>query len=637
MFSGRHSTLTGFLSLAQLVCCAGMTMAVSAEEKAADYSEPPITESDRSHWAFQPLRNDVPPRHPFSAWRRNEIDDFVAAELDRHDLKPQPAAPGRVLLRRLALDVTGLPPHPDEVAQVEDRISETDYSELVDRQLATIAYGERWAQHWLDLARFAETDGFEHDKTRPDAWRYRDWVINALNSDMAYDEFLRRQIAGDELYPEDDSARTATRFCLSCPDMPDINLLEERRHTLLNEVVSTVGEVVLGLQVGCAQCHDHKFDPISQGDFYRLRAVFEPAIRLEKNKSLTTFRETFPWDRSSHLMIRGDFRRLGPEMRPGVLRVVSSDNAYDPQADGVTAGRRTALVKWLTEDARALTARVIVNRIWQHHFGKPIVDTPSDFGITGSEPTHPGLLDWLAQQLIDGEWKLKPLHRLILNSATWRQRSWLPMDAGNGERSGWRESVERDATGRLLSRYIRWRLEGETIRDAMLAAAGTLNRKRGGPGVRPPLPAELLKTLLKKQWVVTNDRSEHSRRSIYIFARRNLRYPIFEAFDRPSANASCGRRSESVTAPQSLHLLNSEFSLEVSRHLAKRLMAEHEVSSARVRHAFLRMLGRAPETAEAEVVAQFHADQQQLSDDETVALTHLCLSLFNSNEFIHVD
>lgn len=606
--------------------------AKSNDVESTKYFEDPVTDDDRLHWSFQPLEPiEVPNAH--SRWVRNEIDAFIFDQLVELKIHPQSQADRRTLIRRLSFDLIGLPPSLDEIEEFVRDSEPLAYERLVDRLLLSPQYGQRWSQHWLDLARFAETDGFEHDKTRPQAWKYRDWVIDAFNSDMSYDEFIRRQIAGDELYPDDESARTATRFCLSGPDMPDINLMEERRHTVLNELTSTVGATVLDLQIGCAQCHDHKYDPISQADFYRMRAVFEPAIALKKNRSLDVFSETSPFKQDSRMMIRGDFRRPGPVVSPGVIRVAApSGFMLSTRQTKSSEGRRTALANWITNKDNPLTARVIVNRVWQHHFGTGLVDTPSEFGVMGSTPTNEPLLDWLANDLMKHDWSLKRLHRKILSSATYRQRSFLPANASSGERNLWKKAIAEDPDARMLSRYPRWRLQGETIRDAILAAAGRLNLKAGGPGVRPPLPKELVGTLLKNQWVVTKDNTEHDRRSVYLFARRNLRYPIFEAFDRPSANSSCACRNVSTTAPQSLHLLNSAFTLKMSRYLANQIAESTPRASQRVSNAFRRVLGRLPNSDELAAVQKY---QGEIQDRD--ALTHLCLSLFNCNEFVIVD
>ncbi|MCR9200055.1 MAG: DUF1549 and DUF1553 domain-containing protein [Planctomycetaceae bacterium] len=620
------------LTLWILICA---TPALAADDEGhSGYTETPLDPHDADHWAFQPVA-DVEVPAVDSGWSRTPIDHFVEHSLAVDGLSPQTAADRQTLIRRLSFDLTGLPPTPHQISEfVQDSRSDA-WTRLVDRLLASPHFGERQAQHWLDLARFAETDGFEHDKVRSDAWRYRDWVIDAFNADMPYDEFVLRQLAGDEAFPGDDSARTATGFCLSGPDMPDINLLSERRHSVLNELTSTVGEVFLGLQIGCAQCHDHKYDPVSQADFYRLRAVFAPAVSLQKNRSLTTLHESFPSAEPAHLMLRGDFRRPGPEVTPDVPRVVSAvSNPFAPVRSDSTAGLRTALAKWLTSKHNPLTARVIVNRVWQSHFGTGLVDTPSEFGLMGSEPSHPQLLDWLARSLISDGWSLKRLHRRIVLSAVYRQRSRLATLASEEQRAAWKRSLQRDPNAYGLSRFPRRRLDGEAIRDAMLLASGRINRQAKGPGVRPPLPDELIKTLLRNQWKVTEDRQQHDRRSIYVFARRNLRYPIFEVFDRPSANASCAVRGRSTTAPQSLHLLNSRFSLQMAESLAKRLVAEQEERPQQIAAAFRHCLAREPNADERNDAERFI---QNSSGSDEERLTHLCLSLFNCNEFVFVD
>ncbi len=596
------------------------------------YNEPPITDSDRDHWSLKPRHSVEVPTRAFETWQRNPVDAFIAAELETHSLTPQPEADRRTLIRRTTLNLTGLPPTLEEVAAFISDESATAYESLIDRLLTSSAYGEHAAQHWLDLARFAETDGFEHDNVRPNAWRYRDWVIDALNADMPYDQFIRLQIAGDLITPDNEAAAIATQFCVSGPDMPDINSPDERRHTLLNEMTSTVGEVILGLQIGCAQCHDHKYDPISQADFYRLRAIFEPAISLKKNASVTGLKEQTSYKLASHIMIRGDFRRPGMEVAPNGLRVLESESLHfetSPQKN--SDGRRIALANWLTHPNNPLTARVIVNRIWQQHFGKGLSESPSDFGVMGREPSNPQLLDWLATWFVDNGWSIKQLHRLILTSSTYRQLSRLPDDASAEEANAWKLALKRDPDVQWLSRFPRQRLSGEVIRDAMLSVAGILNRKTGGPGVRPPLPAELRSTLLKDQWNVTEDTSEHHRRSIYVFARRNLRFPIFEAFDRPDANQSCSRRDVSTTAPQALHLLNSEFSMQMAELIADRILYDKTKSDQRVVEAFELILNRSAATDELNDARRFIAN----SDDD--GFTYLCLALLNSNEFCFVD
>lgn len=617
--------------------------------------EPALTEEDLSHWAFQPVKRLEPPAVKHQSQVRNEIDRFVLASLEAKGLKLMPAADRRTLIRRLSFDLRGLPPTAEEIAEyLNDRSDDAD-RDLIDRFLASPAYGERWGQHWLDLARFAESDGFEHDYVRAEAWRYRDWVIGALNEDMPYDEFIRLQIAGDEFYPDIEDKAIATGFLVAGPDMPDINLDEERAHTVLNEMTSSTGLAFMGLTMECAQCHDHKSDPISQADFYRMRAVFANMDFPEKNKQLNhVFLETDAESPPSFLMLKGDFREPGPEVSPAFVRAANPmGSTVAAPADGsVSSGRRKALAEWLTDPGHPLTARVLVNRLWQHHFGRPIVGTPNDFGVLGDRPTHPELLDWLAGELVNRDWSLKEMHRLLLQSASYRQAS-RPID------DSWGRAVDLDPDNHLFSRMNRKRLEGEAIRDAMLALSEQLNRKQGGPGTRPPLPPEVAATLLKKQWETSEDESDHYRRSIYLFTRRNLRFPMFDVFDRPAANASCGQRNVSTTAPQSLTLLNSDFSLQSARHMAGAIL-ESGVSdyAGWVRQCYERAFTRPENRMELESGIAFFQNQVALLKSENrdpatlatplgstanidpykgSALTDYCLAMFNLNEMIYLD
>lgn len=591
-------------------------IAVPAEE----YHEHPLSEDQLQHWSMQPVRTVTPPDVRDRQFVRTPIDQFIQSRLEERGLGLQPPATRSVLRRRAALMLTGLLPG---VSDHEAAGPPAEFSDEVQQLLQQPAYGERWAQHWLDLARFAETDGYEHDKQRSEAWQYRDWVIRALNRDLGYDQFIRMQIAGD-LLSDDPEDAVATHFCVAGPDMPDINLQEERRHTLLNEMTATVGEVFLGLQLGCAQCHDHKYDPISQADFYRLRAVFEPAVTVRKNVSVTRLDSKQSGELISRVMLRGDFRRPGPVVQPAPLRCISS--VEDPPLFD-----RPALARWLSSRRNPLTARVIVNRIWQQHFGRGLCEEPSDLGVMGFEPSHPDLLDWLSGWFMENDWSLKRLHVLLLDSGVWQQRSLLPESASTAVKIAWESAFQRDRDLSLLSRFPRRRLDGEVIRDVLLQISGLLNQERGGPGVFAPLPPEIRATLLKNQWNETTDPAEQNRRSIYVFARRNLRYPIFEAFDRPSANLSCSRRSVSVTAPQSLYLLNSAFSGRIAKELAILIQAESTLPLEQVNAAFQRILRRRPEATEQADAAEF-----LLQSDEN-GLASLCLVLINTSEFIYLD
>jgi hypothetical protein len=674
---GRRSPMMSVAFPAIVAILVGFVGSIESDAQQVPEEEP-ITAEDREHWSFRPLTRPAVTAVKNTAWPRNAIDCFILTKIEKAGLRPMPATDRVTLLRRVTFDLTGLPPTPAEIDAFLNNASADAYEQLVDRLLGSSTYGERWALHWLDLARFAETDGFEHDHLRPNAWRYRDWVIDALNADMPYDEFVQLQLAGDELRPGDPQAAIATGFLLCGPDMPDINLQEERRHTFLNDMTDTVGSVFLGLHVGCAQCHNHKFDPVSQYDFYRLRAFFENAD-LFGDKSISpelplgrVMKERTAQPKPSYLRVRGDFRRKGPEVAPAYLRIVnaSNENVPRPLPGANTSGRRTALAKWLTQRDHPLTTRVIVNRLWQHHFGHGLSSSPSNFGITGDPPTHPQLMDWLASELPRRGWSLKQMHRLMVTSATYRQagrrRNSERSPAENRQAEAiWRKSQRQDPDNELWTRMSRRRLEGETIRDAMLAAAGTLNRRRGGGGIRPPLPKELLATLLKNQWPVTTNVADHYRRSIYLFVRRNLRYPIFDVFDKPDTNASCPRRNRSTIAPQALMLLNSKLSLSAARELAGSL--RHRAGSQRgagsqrerqVELCYLKALSRRPTGEEQQLAVRFLSDvsarlQKEGRDAsqlalpnslppgtnvyDIAALTDLCLAIFNLNEFIYID
>jgi hypothetical protein len=421
----------------------------------------------------------------------------------------------------------------------------------------------------------------------------------------------------------------------------------------------------MGLQFGCAQCHNHKYDPISQADFYRLRAIFEPAVAALKRDTPYNVLANQADPIAARFWIRGDHRRPGVELTAAFPRIVSAPDSTirNPQsAISPTKGTRTELARWLVDASNPLTARVMANRVWQWHFGRGLLQTPSDFGVMGGPLTHPELLDWLACELRDTGWSLKRLHRTILASATYRQASVVnPQSAIPNLQS-------LDPDNNLYSRFPRQRLTGEAIRDSLLAAAGLLTSERGGAGVMPPLPEELLSTLLKNQWSASKREADHYKRSIYVFARRNLRYPIFEAFDRPDGNATCPSRNRSTTAPQSLLLLNSELSLLAARHLAGRILAEEpknqsteepqNQASRHIERLFEIALSRQPTNEEIARLEKFVIKQREalasdarpasdlalpeplpLSTDAyaAAALVDACLAVMNSNEFIYVD
>jgi len=694
--------------------------------------------SEPAHWAFVPPKHPALPKVKEKAWVRNPIDTFILAALEADELRHAPEADRATLARRLSLDLTGLPPNKKELETfLADRAPDA-YERYVDRLLESPHYGERWGQHWLDLARYADTDGFEFDQVRPDAWRYRDWVISALNRDMPYDAFVRLQMAGDEVAPDDPSAFVATGFHRCYPDMVDLNDQGLRRQNALNDITETTGLAFLGLTLGCARCHDHKFDPLPQTDFFQLQAFFTPArfrddypiasaaerteyeralraweaavaevqaelIRLESparaklapgdppglNDEMVAAFHKPEADRSpaearmvfdalakdrrvkaqalegaldkgtaatrrdllarlaklkgaapsalpqargleesgtkappTFLLKRGEYGAQGPEVTPAFPVVLRTSKSQSPsiQPTAHSTGRRRALAEWLTSPEHPLTARVLVNRLWQHHFGRGIVATPSDFGTMGEEPSHPELLDWLATELAAQGWSLKAMHRLMVTSATYRQSSRVDAAA-----------LAADPENSLLWHHARQRLDGEALRDALLAVSGRLNPALGGPPVFPELPAELTKLSNKGAvWPVSPRREDRDRRSVYVFVRRNLRYPFFEAFDRPDTNASCARRAVTTIAPQALTLLNSALANEASRTLADRIESEAgPLREAQVERAYWLTFARAPDAREQRLAAAYL--------DAGGTLRHFCLALLNANEFLYVE
>ena len=564
--------------------------------------EPPVTAEDREHWAWRPL--------PVAALREGgwqtasaEMDSTVAAKWAIGQ-----AADAATLIRRVSFDLTGLPPGEEELSNLAGW-SDAKYEALVDRLLASPRYGEHWAQWWLDLARYAETDGFEHDRERPRAWHYRDWVIAALNTDMRFDDFAKRQIAGDLMGDE-----AATGFLFSGPDMPDLNNQEERRHLVLNDIAGTVGGVFLGLTMSCAQCHDHPYDPLSQADFYRLRAFFDDTVLTQRDKQLgpavRVFTQGVP---PSVVFVRGELKRPGPAVAPAFPRIMGPLYAMAGKAD------RAALATRLASADNPLLLRAVANRVWQQHFGTPLAANPSDLGRMGDAPSHPALLDWLAAELPRQDWSLKRLHKVIVMSRAYRQAA--------------RRGVAPEITEPVPAR----RLTGEMLRDALLSVSGELNFKAGGESVRLPLPREISGTLLKNQSAVTAGEDEQRRRSIFTFARRNARHPLFDLFDRPDALAACSRRNESTTAPQALLMLNSEFVSSTAAKLAARLVAAHGARPAEiVRAAILRCLSRPAAPAEIAAGSAFLAKQAALAGGFEGAVSDYCLAVMNSNEFLFI-
>ena len=698
-----------------------------------------LTAADRAIWSFQPVRRLVVPdrvdpgTQDWAGWSRTAIDGFILQALLKHGLTPAPEADKPTLIRRATFDLTGLPPTPAEIdAFLADDTAEA-YERLIDRLLASPRYGQRWGRHWLDLVRYAESDGYRQDAFRAQAWRYRDYVVRALNTDKSYDRFLTEQLAGDELDPDDPELRVATGyFRLGTYEYNQRNVRGQWAD-ILNEITDVTGEVFLGLSFGCARCHDHKFDPILQKDYYRLQAFFTPLLprddltlasprqwadyqarlavwekaagdilrqiealeRPYRDKGTASATAKFPdeikeilakperdrsllerqlgplafrqiayehdqvpsllkgsakarWDELQKALKRHDGLRpvapapvltatdLGPVSPPTVIPDDRKQEAIEPgylsvldpgpariapsPAAPQSTGRRLALARWLTRPDNPLSTRVVVNRVWQYHFGRGLAGTSSDFGRMGEAPSHPELLDRLASEFVANGWHLKPLHRQILISAAYRQAAQRSeSDLALGQRI--------DPENRLLWKRTVQRLDAEELRDAMLAASGELDPVIGGPSAPTSRP----------------------RRTIDTRVIRNTRDALLDAFDAADGTFSTPRRNTTTTATQALLLINGEWALARAKTLAARLERLEPSSTDdgdRVVLAYHMALGRQPEADEIDEAMAFIDRQATLLPQSAKrlnaaadydALVDFCHVLLNSNEFLYVD
>ncbi|MFL5339361.1 MAG: DUF1549 and DUF1553 domain-containing protein [Gemmataceae bacterium] len=728
--------------------------------------EPAIKPSQRQHWAFRPpIRPAIPAVHAAS-WLRTPIDAFILAKLEAAGLKPAPEADRLTLLRRVTVDLTGLPPMPeDQDAFLQDQRPDA-YEQLVERLLSSPHYGERWAQHWLDVVRYAESNGYEADAERPHAWRYRDYVIRSFNSDKPFRQFVVEQLAGDlgaQADPKvgmDAWIATGLHRCGPMHFVGGNSDAEVSRQEILTEMVNGVGSAFLGLTVGCARCHDHKFDPVSAADYYRLQAFFAatqltnhelataeekaayakavatvqakiaplkakvaalegpvqarlgeekkaglepkyrdalavPAAKRSPEQKLlaeqagvlvkVTWDEIIaaltPADRlqrqgwrneihaleaqlpsppaeawavadgvkipSTFVLRRGDTKRKDGEVVPAFPRIL----AFPTNAEKDKRLTRLDLANWLASPQHPLTGRVWVNRLWQHHFGHGLVASANDFGFRGELPTHPELLDWLAIEFSRTGGSTKAMHRLMVLSATYRQASRAPASTVDPE-------------NQLLARMNRRRKESETLRDSILAVAGTLNRQLGGPPVRVPLEPEVYDLIFTEGepdglWNVTPDERQRTRRSVYLFAKRNVRQPLLEAFDQPDTLNSCPVRPVSTFAPQALILMNGPLAQAQSKKLAVRLLREAGGSAdAVIDRGYRLALGRPPRPTERAIAGDFLRRQNDLLRERlrgrlpvglpegapegvdpafAAAVADFALALLNLNEFIYVD
>ena len=600
----------------------------------------------RDWWSLQPVERPSVPR-----LSKHPIDAFILAKLKRESMEHAPRSDRRTLARRAYFDLTGLPPTPKQLEQFIADSSPDAWLKLIDRLLASPHYGERWSRYWLDLVRFAETDGYERDKLKPNIWRYRDWVIKALNDDMPYTRFIAEQLAGDEVSDRTEQSVIATGMIRAGTWNDEPNDPADYLYTRLEDMVHTTTSAFLGLTVKCARCHDHKFDPILQSDYYRIASFFWAGHIEQGNQGGPTEKDigfdVYGWtDKSANplpirLLINGERHKPGPEIAPGFLSAVTTlDKALaPPPPNSKTTHRRLQFAKWITNTRNPLTARVLVNRLWQHHFGQALVRTPNNFGYKSDPPTHPKLLDWLAAEFMEptigggAPWTLKRLHKHIMMSDTYQQQSVHPQEA---------KYAQRDFLNRNLWKFNRHRLNSEALRDTMLAVSGQLNLKMGGPSFYPEMSSEALEGLSRKDgdWK-DSSADERSRRSIYMMTKRSRLLPLMTVFDSSDTTASCGQREITTVAPQALALLNNHFAHGQSQALANRLANQSSKTQEQIKLAWRLAFGRNPVDAElSQAMAHLRAQQTHFEKEKNadhLALASLCHVLLNSNEFIYVD
>jgi hypothetical protein len=609
------------------------------------------TRAGRDWWSLQPIKKPlVPlPSVPNPRAQPNPIDILIGQKLLEKKWHLAPETDKRTLIRRVYYDLLGFPPTYEQVEAFANDKDEAAYEKLINKLLASPHYGERWGRYWFDIARYAETCGYERDQVKPDVWKYRDWVIKAFNDDMPYNRFVTEQLAGDEIPNANANTVIATGFIRLGTWNDEPNDPNEYKYDRLEDMVGTTSTAFLALTVKCARCHDHKFDAIRQTDYYRMAGAFwsgyiEPGPREHlggPNAKTLGHEGVFGWtDRGREvppirLLKKGDPARPGAVVEPGQLSAIPAlDKPLTAPPPGVkTTTRRLQLAQWITDPKNPLTARVWVNRVWQYHFGAGLVRTPDNFGFTGEKPTHPELLDWLASEFVSGGWTTKRLHKLILTSATYKQSSIHPKHD---------EYAKTDAGNRLWWRAERRRLDAESLRDSLLFAGGNLKLdKIGGPSFAPEIPPDALEGLSMKgaAWKAS-PATEQGRRSVYIFAKRGLLPPLLTTFDLPDTTLPSCIRDVTTVPTQSLALLNNPFVHEQSTALAKRIGVKLE-RQEQVTRAWRLALGRNPRDAEVNAaIAHLEKQTARFANRPTAeldALASLCHVLLNTNEFIYVD
>ena len=744
-------------------------------------SEPELTPADKSHWAFQPAKHRPLPTVKNPLWASNPIDFFILEKLDEKKLAPSPSASKEHLIRRATLDLIGLAPTIEEINAFQNDPNPNAYESLIDRLLNSPHYGERWSLFWLDLARYAESNGYEADGERSQFWRYRDYVLNAFNSDKPYYEFILEQLGGDILAksmikPNEDIPQAILRNPKIAELLSAVGFnrcgpthmvggnsdQEILRQENLTEMTSAVGSVFMGLTIGCARCHDHKFDPLSQVDYYRMQAFFgstyfkeidmvsaaqkkaredesfkykqqlnplkasvdaiDKPVRdkitkakiesLDKETKIalaTDVKQRSPqqhklvsmasplvkvtWDEvlealspkakeerekikarmhdiearkpqpspqtftvidngtgGTNFLKRGNPKSKGARIEPGFPRLLAPGGL---QAGNAKVPDRLDLAQWLIRSENPLTAKVMVNRIWQQHFGAGLVASPSDYGVKGIPPTHPELLDWLALEFVNSGWSIKHMHRLIVLSSTYRQTS-------KNENLTW---LKVDPENKYLWRMNRKRMDAEILRDSMIFVAGKMNQKLHGPMIKIPLEPEIYDLIFTEGepdglWLANPDPHEHFRRSVYLFNKRNVRLPVLEVFDQPDTLVTCPIRNSSTHAPQALTMLNGPLSQELCLAMAANIIEDAGIKQEDwIALLWQRVLGRKPTPNEQENALTFLKEQaekigadvsnkialripktskkQKIDSIQSAAFSDLCLALFNTNEFVY--
>ncbi len=612
----------------------------------------------REFWSFRPISHPTPPPNNNSQWAATDIDRFILAILERQKLRPVAVADKRTLIRRATFDLIGLPPSPTEIDAFVNDPSPQAFENVVERLLSSPQYGERWGRHWMDLVRYADTAGENSDYPIPQAYRYRNYIIDAFNNDKPYDEFLREQIAGDLLPANTDDEHNehviATGYIASSRRFGSL-IDDYPQHLTIEDTIDNMGRVVLGLTISCSRCHDHKFDPILQTDYYGLYGIFNstkyafPGIELDKKPrdfipllkdgKLDTELAYAVTDRNvgdAALQIRGEPKQPGeliPRKFPDLLGGQRLTKTEAKQSG------RLQLAEWLTDPQNPLTARVMVNRIWQYHFGKGLVRTPSDFGFRGLSPSHPELLDWLATQFIQSGWSIKNMHRVIMNSRVYQLTSTTG-DAA--DQVNIQQAMEVDPDNELHWRFDRQRLDAESLRDTLLLLSTELDVTR----MKEPHPFPPAEKWGYTQHHPFRESYESNRRSVYLMTTRLNARPYFTAFDGPDRNASSAVRDNSVTTVQSLYLLNNDFVHGRAEKFATRLLKERDNDDQRIALAFSLAFGRPPiadDKTNSQSFLKTLSDElgadKKMSPEE---IKHQCwtsfaLALFRTNEFLYVD